>query len=287
MSDQGVRPSFARYRERMEAAGFRPSKRFGQNFLLDPSLHRAIADAARIDESTTVLEVGVGLGFLTRELARRAGRVVGVEIDSRLAGIVREELDDWEHGGRVELLEGDALGVGDALPEVIENALHAAQPPLAVVANLPYSVAGRFLASVLAHTSLPVSSIAVVVQRELAERLAAPPGSKDYGGLSVLAQARGPVELVRKIGREVFRPRPNVDSALVRVGCEEVLPEGFAPFVRTLFAARRKTLRYAMDRLDAPVSDAIRERFSSRRAEQCGAAELLTLYRTWRSSGTS
>ncbi|MCA8943392.1 MAG: ribosomal RNA small subunit methyltransferase A [Planctomycetes bacterium] len=274
------RPSFAEYRAIMEAHGFRPSRRFGQNFLLDPSLHRAIADAAELERSDLVLEVGAGLGFLTRELVTRAGRVVAVEIDDRLLAILRDDVVRWEDAQRVEFVHADALE-GDGLSGELVAAVTAAAVdlgPIKLVANLPYAVSGRFLAAALASTELTLRLAVIVVQRELADRLAAAPGSRDYGGLSVLSQACGPVELVRPIGREVFRPRPNVDSALVRIDVRRPLPSGFAEFVRAMFASRRKTLRHAFGRSGVRLPAAVAEEFGRRRAEQCTAEEFLDLF---------
>lgn len=290
MSGDGVgdpRPSFARYREIMEVHGFRPSKRLGQNFLLDPSLHRAIADAADLSDTDTVLEIGPGLGFLTRELAGRVARLVSVEIDPRLAAIVRAEQAAWSNGGQqaqFELVESDVLGRGDALADPVVAAVGATENPVVVVANLPYSVSGRFLAIALTTRQIRIDRIVVVVQRELAERIAAPSGGRDYGGLSVLAALRGRVEMLRTIPPDVFRPRPRVASALLRIDCRggrAELPTGFAAFVRVLFGSRRKTLRHALRRLDPPAGDVVLEAWGSRRVEGCGPEQLLELYAAW------
>jgi 16S rRNA (adenine1518-N6/adenine1519-N6)-dimethyltransferase len=147
-----------------------------------------------------------------------------------------------------------------------------------VVANLPYSVAGRFLAIALSQRELAIARIVAVVQLELAERLAAPPGGRDYGSLSVLAQAFGTVERLRRIGRDVFRPRPRVDSALVRLTAGRLPPAGFAPLVRALFRERRKTLRHAILAVRPDAPPGVLARFGSRRAEQLDCAELLALH---------
>ncbi len=278
-SDGASRPGFARYREILDAHGFRPSKKLGQNFLLDPSLHRAIADAAEITAGDVVLEVGAGLGFLTRELACRARRVVTVEIDDRLATVLRDEVASWSDGDRVQLVHHDALagpGVAPAVADAVREA--AGDRPVAVVANLPYAVSGRFLGAMLGGTDLAVDRAVVVIQLELAERIAAGPGSRDYGSLSVLAQARGTVELVRRIGRDVFRPRPKVDSAVLRLRCgERALPDGFAVFVRRMFEGRRKVLRHAL-RAFGGVPEDVFARFGDRRAEQCTVDDFLAMH---------
>jgi 16S rRNA (adenine1518-N6/adenine1519-N6)-dimethyltransferase len=287
------RAPFARYRALMAAHGFRPSRRFGQNFLLEPALHRAIADAVEVGAEDLVLEVGPGLGFLTRELAARAAAVIAVEIDPRLCRILRGELSDLaEAGARVELLESDVLGRGGVLAGPVEDALARARPGRRrelVVANLPYAVTGPFLAAaVQARGGIP-DAMALLVQLELAERLAAAPGTPAYGGLSALVQAGYAVDLLRRVGREVFRPRPNVDSAIVRLRRREDAAFGrlgveartaFARFLRLVFAARRKTLRHGLARAGAELGlrfDADPELLALR-AEALGGDRLLELF---------
>ena len=258
MTDDGSagerRPSFAAFRERLEALGFRPSRRFGQNFLLDPTLHRAITVAASIEPRDVVLEIGVGLGFLTRELVTAASHVVAVEIDSRLASIVAEDHVDWPHGDRLELIEADALGRGGQLSAPVQTAIEravAGERRLAAVANLPYAVSGPLLAALVTDPR-PPTTIVALVQYELGERVAA--GHPGIGGLSVLLQRFYRVELLRRVGREVFRPRPNVDSAVIRLTARDPVSgwppadtrSRFAAWLRSLFAARRKTMSNAV-----------------------------------------
>jgi 16S rRNA (adenine1518-N6/adenine1519-N6)-dimethyltransferase len=247
------RPSFGDYRARLEAVGFRPRRRFGQNFLLDQSLHRVIVDAAALDDRTVVLEIGVGLGFLTRELAASpCVRIVAAEIDDRLADIVAEDAPSWSGGGKVELVRGDALGRDGDLAEGIRVAVGSPER-LAVVANLPYATSGPLLAA-LATTERPPDTIVALVQLELAERLVAGPGEREGGGLGILVQRGYDVALVRRVGRDVFRPRPNVDSAIVRMTAREAIAHWpdvsvrrrFAAWLRGLFAQRRKTLPNAI-----------------------------------------
>lgn len=248
--DRKPRAPFRDYRERLLALGFRPSSARGQNFLLDPTLHRWIAEQAGATPADTVVEIGAGLGFLTREIAARAGRVVAIEIDPRLLAIAR---DDLAGVANVEWVEGDALGgPGRTLLPAIAAAAHGAAGRLLVVANLPYSVSGPVLAELAQLERLP-DRIVVLVQRELAARLAAGPGGPDYGGLGVLLQALYRVRLLRDVAPEVFRPRPKVWSAVVALELRTDLPpalrrgaavrRSYARFVRALFAHRRKTLR--------------------------------------------
>ncbi|MBK8976735.1 MAG: ribosomal RNA small subunit methyltransferase A [Planctomycetes bacterium] len=257
------RDPFRSYLERLAALGFRPSRRLGQNFLLEPALHAAVADAAELGRGDVALEVGGGLGFLTRALAGRAGAVVCAEIDARLVELLREELARLgPEACPVELVHTDVLGDGGLAAPI----LAALRPALArglrfvVAANLPYAISGPFVATVLASGPLPPPErLALLVQREFADRLAAAPGGADYGSLSVLAQAFHDVRRVRRVPSEAFRPRPNVDSAIVALRARDPgdagLPAGaerqrFARFVREAFAMRRKTLRHGLRRVE-------------------------------------
>jgi 16S rRNA (adenine1518-N6/adenine1519-N6)-dimethyltransferase len=249
------RDSFARFREVLEAIGFRPSSSLGQNFLLDPTLHRVIAQSAGAGEHDVVLEIGVGLGFLTRELAAVAASVVGVEIDKRLFEVASRELAGFPN---VQLVRADALGGpgGTIAPEAVDavrSRLHTGGR-LLVVANLPYSVSGPLLAELCCLDPLP-SRILVLVQKELGQRLAAPHGTGDYGSLSALCQALYRVRILRDVPPQVFRPRPKVVSALVELVRREdlALPDpaarrSLARFLRALFQQRRKVLRTTLPR---------------------------------------
>lgn len=253
------RDPFAAYRERLALLGFRPSRRLGQNFLLEPELHRVMADAAAVGADDVVLEIGAGLGFLTRELAGRARRVVAVEIDHRLCEVLREDLVAMPGGDRVELVQADVLGRHGELGDAVLQVIAAAGAQLKVVANLPYAVTGPVLATLCTAPALP-ARMAVLVQLEVATRLCAAPRTSEYGSLTALVQACFAVRLARRVGREVFRPRPNVDSGIVEMvrardclaaawSCAE--RRSFAAFVRGLFSARRKMVRHGLARAAA------------------------------------
>lgn len=251
----GSRDSFARFREVLESIGFRPSSALGQNFLLDPTLHRVIAQSAGAGEQDVVLEIGVGLGFLTRELAGIAGSVVGVEIDKRLFEVASRELAGFPC---VQLVRADALGGpgGTIAPGVVDavRARLRAGGRLLVVANLPYSVSGPLLAELCCLDPLP-ARILVLVQKELGQRLAAKHATGDYGSLSALCQALYRVRILRDVPPQVFRPRPKVVSALVELVLrDDLTPLGpparrsLAGFLRALFQQRRKVLRTTLPR---------------------------------------
>lgn len=293
MSNAGARDPFAAYRARLDALGFRPSRRLGQNFLLEPSLHRVIADAAGLGVGDVALEIGAGLGFLTRELAVRAAHVVTVEVDPRLACVLREDFPAGE--SRVEIVECDALAADDRLAAPVEAALDSARAAfpgarLVAVANLPYAIAGPLLVAlaVLGGTKA-VASLAVLVQAELGERITAAPSTKEYGSLSALLSTFFHARIERRVGREVFRPRPQVDSAIVSLRARDGLAPwqterpgrvAFARFCRALFASRRKTLRFALDRLVPGWTDlgAIDASLASQRAESLAPDELAALF---------
>ncbi len=246
----------------MAEVGFRPSSALGQNFLLDPSLHRWIAECAGPAANDTVVEIGVGLGFLTRELAARAGRVVAIEIDGRLLQLAREELGELAN---ITWVHADALGgVGRTLHPAAGDAARAAAAVsgrLMVVANLPYAVAGPLLAEMVALEPLPARAV-LLVQKELAQRVAARCGSADYGGLSALAQAAFTAAVARDVPPQGVRPRPKVmSSVLVRdrradgplASASAADRRGFAAFVRVLFQQRRKMLRRTLPAAAAAV----------------------------------
>lgn len=243
-----ARDPFAVFRARLEAIGWKPSRSLGQNFLLDPSLHRWIADQAGVTAEDTVVEIGVGLGFLTRELAARAGAVVAVEIDERLLEVARGELGEVSN---VEWVRGDALGgPGRSLHPAI---VAASQRPggCLVVANLPYAVSGPLLAEIVMLPVVPARCV-LLVQKELAQRLAAASGDGEFGGLSALVQSAFAVSLLRDVPPQVFRPRPKVVSSVLALtrrtdgplaAADGAERRRFAAFLRQLFQQRRKALR--------------------------------------------
>jgi 16S rRNA (adenine1518-N6/adenine1519-N6)-dimethyltransferase len=264
----------------------------GQNFLLDPDMHRLIADAADLGPADLALEIGVGLGFLTRELAARAGRVLGVEVDRRLLEIVRGELGGFPGGGRhVRLIEADALD-GDelhgAVATALEGELATIEGRFAVVCNPPYRIAGPLMALWVGLGRLP-DRIVVLVPEALAARWAAGAGSRAYGALSAAIQIAYRPAVLRKVARQAFRPRPRVDSAVLRLqrredreapGVEE--RRGFQRFLRALFGFRRKKLATgvpaacrALNLPETKPDPGLRDL----RPEALGPDELLALYR--------
>lgn len=224
-------------RELLARHGLRPTKSLGQNFLIDGNILRAIAEAGGAGPGQTIYEVGPGLGVLTREIASRGARVVALEKDERLKPVLAETLA----GLNVELLWGDALKYDFA----------GAPPGSRVIANLPYYISTALLTRFM--QSGRFASATVLVQREVAERLAAQPGQTGYGFLSAVASLYGTVRLLREVPKGAFLPAPDVSSSVVRLdftppGGGEA-GAGHAPdsaLIRLLEAAlhhRRKTLR--------------------------------------------
>ena len=214
--------------------------RLGQNFLADPNLLDAIVRDAELDPGDVALEIGGGEGVLTERIAERVAHVHVIEIDEGLA----DGLEGLaERAGNVSVVRGDAMRVD----------LAALDPaPTTVPSNLPYSVATPVLLRTIAE--LPrVERWTVMVQREIADRLRAEPGTSAYGSPTVLVQLACEVELIRTVNRAVFRPRPRVDSALLRLRRVAPAPApGVARLVRAAFAHRRKPLAGSLELASGP-----------------------------------
>ncbi|MGI6161411.1 MAG: 16S rRNA (adenine(1518)-N(6)/adenine(1519)-N(6))-dimethyltransferase RsmA [Christensenellales bacterium] len=215
-----------------------PLKRFGQNFLIDENILNNIADAAHLSGDDSVLEIGPGAGALTLALCKRAGRVVAVEIDKGLIPLLGRTLADCDNA---EIIEGDILD-----PNVLGKAASILGGGFKVVANLPYYITTPVLMALL-ESGYDISAMVLMVQREVADRLCAAPGTKEYGVLSVAARYYADAETVIRVPASCFYPRPDVDSAVVRLVTRS-LPEKpkdtplFFSVVRAAFAMRRKTL---------------------------------------------
>jgi 16S rRNA (adenine1518-N6/adenine1519-N6)-dimethyltransferase len=251
----------------------RAKKELGQHFLADENILGVIGRLAELDESDVVLEVGPGLGVLTAYLAERVSQVHAIELDRSLAPGLRAALDGYEN---VELHFGDALTFD----------LAALEPaPTKLVANLPYNVATPVVAESL--DGLPSVAVwCVMVQREVADRFFAEPGTKAYGAVSVEVQLASERTGFHAVSRNVFRPRPNVDSALVAFRRRGALPADY-PWLKAVvgaaFAHRRKQLPNSIElaglRSRAQAAEALAEigREPSTRAEALAPDEFVTL----------
>ncbi len=230
-----------RTKEIISRHGFSFKKSLGQNFLIDQNILYKIVEAAGLDEDKGALEIGPGIGALTEKLAQTAGTVTAIEIDQRLIPILREVLEPYEN---VKVHHGDVLKVD--LHELFQQDF-AGVSKVSVVANLPYYVTTPILMKLL-EEKLPLENIVVMIQKEVAERMAAAPGSKDYGSLSIAVQYYSEPKLVCIVPHTVFIPQPNVASAVIRLAVREEPPvsvedEGFFfEVVQASFAQRRKTI---------------------------------------------
>lgn len=221
--------------------GFSFKKSLGQNFLIDMNILNKIVSAAELSDTTGALEIGPGIGALTEKLAQSAKQVTAVEIDSRLIPILSDVLAPYPN---VQIVHGDVLKVN--LQEVFAANFTAVEK-VSVVANLPYYVTTPILMKLL-EERLPLQNIVVMIQKEVADRMAANPGGKDYGSLSVAVQYYCEPELVCIVPRTVFIPQPNVESAVIKLKVREVPPvtvqdeAHFFQVVLAAFAQRRKTI---------------------------------------------
>ncbi len=236
MADLG---NFTNTSEILKKYQFRMQKKYGQNFLIDGNILAKIVEAAQITKEDCVLEIGPGIGTMTQYLAEAAGRVTAVEIDRALIPILGETLSSYDN---VTILCEDILKV-DLASLAAENGGR----PLKVVANLPYYITTPIIMA-LFESRMPLASITVMVQSEVADRMQTGPGSKDYGALSLAVQYYAKPEVVAKVPASCFLPRPNVDSTVVRLTRYEKPPvevadEGFLfAVIRASFNQRRKTL---------------------------------------------
>lgn len=233
----------AEIRRLADKLGVTPTKKLGQNFVHDPNTVRRIVAAADITADDHVVEIGPGLGSLTLALMETAGRVTAVEIDKRLAAELPATAE-WRAPGlrdKLTIVGQDALKVG---PEDVDK-------PTALVANLPYNVSVPVLLHFL-EIFPSITRVLVMVQAEVADRLAADPGSKVYGVPSVKASFYGDVRRAGSIGKHVFWPAPNIDSGLVRIDrhpnprWDMAARTEIFPLIDAAFAQRRKTLRAAL-----------------------------------------
>jgi len=194
---------------------FSPNQRRGQNFLIDLNLMRLLIDLADIHSNDVVMEVGCGTGSLTGALAEKCAKVISVEIEKTLAQIAKEQLAQYKN---VQIIVGDVLENKNTIDSVVIDALRHARSEhsgrLMLVSNLPYSVACPVMLN-LVTGPVQADRMFVTVQKEVAERMAAAPGNKDYGSLSILLAATGRLKIERKLPPSVFWPEPQVDSAIV------------------------------------------------------------------------
>lgn len=231
----------------------RPKKSLGQNFLKDPHYLHKIASAARVGPDDNVLEIGPGLGHLTRVLAERAKKVLAIELDERLIPVLHELFSERQN---VEIIKADAL----------EYSYEALDGRWKVVANLPYYISTPIIQKLLAERKKFIS-LTLMLQKEVAERISAPPGGKEYGYLSVLVQLYAEPRMEFIVPAEAFSPKPEVDSAVITLTVRDhpavtlTDEDFFLRVVKAAFSQRRKTLRNSLKQLGIAKErmDAVRD----------------------------
>jgi 16S rRNA (adenine1518-N6/adenine1519-N6)-dimethyltransferase len=238
----------------LESAGLSPRKSLGQNFLIDKNLIGRLLDSAKLAPGELVLEVGPGTGTLTEGLLERGCRVVACELDRGLAEMLRTRVPTLPIPGAATnftLIEGDCLGKHRSLNADAASALRAGAQPFKLVANLPYAAATPLMLTLLINH--PQCSLqAVTIQKEVAERIAAKPGTDAYGALSIVAQAMAEISTVATLPPECFWPRPDVTSAMVlvtrRANPLTADPAGLLDLCQRMFASRRKQIGTTLGR---------------------------------------
>ncbi len=219
--------------------GFKFSKALGQNFLINPTVCPRMAEVCGADESTGVIEVGPGFGVLTAELAKRAKKVVAIELDERLPAVLRETLADFDN---VEVINADVLKTD--LHKLIEEKFKGMK--VAICANLPYYITSPVIMYLL-ESKLPVESITVMVQKEAAQRLCAPVGSRDAGAVTVAVDYYAEAKKCFDVSAGSFMPAPKVDSSVITLKVRKAPSielddeKTFFRMVKAIFAQRRKT----------------------------------------------
>lgn len=223
----------------MSRHGFSFSKALGQNFLINPSVCPKMAENCGIDDNTGVIEIGPGIGVLTKELALRAKKVVAIELDERLPAVLGETLAEFDN---VEIINADVLKTD--LHALIEEKFSGMK--VVVCANLPYYITSPVIMYLL-ESKLPIEAITVMIQKEVADRLCAEPGSRDAGAITVSVNYFSSAQKLFDVSRGSFMPAPNVDSSVIKLNiknCPDIFirdEKKFFRMVKAAFGMRRKT----------------------------------------------
>jgi 16S rRNA (adenine1518-N6/adenine1519-N6)-dimethyltransferase len=217
--------------------GIQPTRSLGQSFLIDNNITAKIVDSAGIETSETVVEIGAGPGMMTRRIADKAGRVIALEIDSRIVEVLRHELGTRPN---VHIIEADVLDFD--FSSVVKD-----EDRIKVIGNIPYNISSQILFRLIEYRHV-ISSVTLMFQREVAERIMAPPGSREYGILSVMTVMYMIPSKVTTVPASCFYPKPRVESMVLTMDvrerplCEACNYDIFRKVVRSAFAKRRKTL---------------------------------------------
>lgn len=276
----------SRTRQIMDKHRLSFKKSLGQNFIIDVNILKKIIKKAEVDEETIVIEIGPGIGALTEQLAQTAKHVYAFEIDQRFIGVLQQELNPYEN---ITIFNEDILEANlDALIQDVEG------EKIKVVSNLPYYVTTPILMKLLTD-ELPISSYTVMMQKEVAERMAAKPSTKEYGSLSIAVQFYTTSEIVMSVSPSCFMPQPNVESAILKLTKREqpivdVLDRAlFFEIVKASFEQRRKTIknnlgRHFKERLGKDELEVIFQKSSidpTRRGESLSIKEFASLANTF------
>ena len=254
---------------------FKFSKSLGQNFLIDDNVIDRILEGARLSETDRIIEVGPGIGTLTREMGKVAENVVAIEIDKTLIPILKETLADLDN---VEVVNEDILKVD--VQGLINEKLNGG--PVKLVANLPYYITTPIVMKFL-EEDIPFTDIVVMVQKEVADRMNAKPSTKDYGALSVAVQYYCDTEIVAKAPRHMFVPQPNVDSIVIGLHVRDEKKyvvdneDIFFKTVKASFGQRRKTLLNSLGGLGFLSKDEIREALQAANIDEKRRGETLSI----------
>ncbi len=240
--------------------GFTFSKKLGQNFLINPTVCPRIAELGGAREGSGIIEIGPGIGVLTNELCKRAEKVVAIELDSRLIPILGETLSEHKN---LKVINADVLGLD--LKKLVDDELKGLE--VSVCANLPYYITSPIIMKLL-QDRLPIKAITTMVQREAAQRLCAPLGSRESGAVTVAVEFYSEAEKLFDVSRGSFMPSPQVDSSVIRLAIRENTPDVgdealFFRIVRGIFTLRRKTVLNALSGsmgIDKPAALRVLER---------------------------
>ena len=262
-------------KEVVQKHNFKFSKSLGQNFLIDTNVIDRILEGARVKEGDYVIEVGPGIGTLTKEMGRSAEKVVAIEIDKTLIPILEETLEDFPN---IEVINQDILKVN--VQELVKEKLNGG--PVKLVANLPYYITTPIVMKFL-EEDIPVTDIVVMVQKEVADRMNAKPNTKDYGALSVAVQYYCDTEIVAKAPRHMFMPQPNVDSTVIGLHVREEQiyhvdnEDIFFKTVKASFGQRRKPLLNSLGGLGFLSKDQIKEALKEANIDEKRRGETLSI----------
>ncbi|MBF0715495.1 16S rRNA (adenine(1518)-N(6)/adenine(1519)-N(6))-dimethyltransferase RsmA [Gemelliphila palaticanis] len=271
---------------------FKFKKSLGQNFLIDNNVLNRIVSGAEIDKNTGVIEIGPGIGSLTEKLAEAAKKVVSFEIDGRLIPILSDTLSEFNN---VEIINMDILKVD--VDSVIKEKFSDCEKVM-VVANLPYYITTPILTHLIENTKL-IDGYVVMMQKEVANRLNAKAGTKDYNSLTILLNYYTDVDYLFTVPKKVFVPAPNVESAVVKLMTKkskevQLVSDKFFDFVRSCFVQRRKTLlnnlisKYGKDKKDIIIENCNNVNIEvSRRSETLTLNEFNELHKQFVKSGVA